>query len=106
MTKFATLRKPRNFSLSVCCGLFTEQAVRITASNFKCAVQTNPNKPSISLVKKMCYPQQHAFANSATRWGCEHEVTAVDEFFNWFSLEHDDTELLSCGLVINKKFPF
>ena len=43
------------------------RAGRITASNFKCTVRTNPNKPYISLVNKICYPQQHAFANSATR---------------------------------------
>ena len=82
------------------------RAGRITASNFKCAVRTNPDKPSVSLVKKICYPQQHAFTNSATRWGCEHEATAVDEFFNWFSLDHDDPELLSCGFVISRKYPF
>ena len=32
------------------------RAGRITASNFKPAVQTDPDKPSISLVKKLCYP--------------------------------------------------
>ena len=82
------------------------RAGRITASNFKSAVRTNPNQPSVSLIKRICYPQQHVFTNSATRWGCEHEATAVDEFFNWFSLDHDDPELLSCGFVISKKFPF
>ena len=72
------------------------RAGRITANNFKCAVQTNPDKPSASLVKKVCYPQQHAITNSTTRSGCEHESTAVDEFFNWFSLDYDDPELLRC----------
>ena len=49
----------------------THRAGRITASNFKSAVQTDPDKPSISLVKKLCYPQQHAFSTNATRWGCD-----------------------------------
>ena len=80
------------------------RAGRITASNFKLAVRTNPNKPSISLVKKLFYPQQHTFTNSATRWVCEHETTAVEEFFDWFTLEHDNPELSSCGFVNNKKY--
>ena len=79
---------------------------RITASNFKSAVRTNPSKPPVSLVKKLCYPQQHAFTSSATKWGCEHEATAVEEFFDCFSLEHDDSKLANCGFMINKKYPF
>lgn len=82
------------------------RAGRITATNFKLAVHTNPNQPFISLVKKLCYPQQHAFTSSATRWGCEHETTAVEEFFDWFTLEHENPELSGCGFVINKNYPF
>ena len=36
------------------------RAGRITASNFKSAVRTDPCNPSLSLVKRLCYPQQHA----------------------------------------------
>ena len=79
---------------------------RITASNFKSAVRTNPSKPSVSLVKKLCYPQQHVFTSNATKWGCEHEENAVEEFFGCFSLEHDNPNLASCGFMINKKYPF
>ena len=84
----------------------THRAGRITASNFKSAVQTYPDKPSVSLVKKLCYPHQHAFSTSATRWGCEHESTAVEEFMDWFSMEHEDCNFSNCGFLINKKHPF
>jgi len=80
---------------------------RITVSNFKLALRTNPNRPSISLVKKLCYPLQHGFyTSSATRWRCEHETSAVEEFFSWFTLEHGNPELSSCGFIINKKYRF
>lgn len=82
------------------------RAGRITASNFKSAVRTNHNKPSVSLVKKLCYPQEHSFTSNATKWGCEHEANAVEEFFDWFSLEHEDPRLSSCGFMINKNYPF
>ena len=80
--------------------------VIITASNFKSAVRTDPDKPSISLVKKLCYPQQHAFSTNATRWGCDHESTAVEEFLDWFSVEHQDCNFSNCGFLINKRYPF
>ena len=73
----------------------THQAGRITASNFKSAVQTDPDKLSIFLVKKLCYPQQHAFNTNATRWGCDHESTAVEQFLDWFSVEHEDRNFSS-----------
>ena len=87
-----------------------------TAGNLKSAVRTDPCKPSVSLVKRLCYPeqraiqssvlstaacypqqraihssvlstaacypQQHAFSTSTTRWDCEHEATAVEEFLD------------------------
>ena len=84
----------------------THRAGRITASNFKSAVRTNPDKPSISLVKKLCYPQQHAFSTNAMRWGCDHESTAVEEFLDWFSVEHEDCNFSNCGFLINKRYPF
>ena len=60
------------------------RAGRITASNFKSALCTDPCKPSVSLVKRLWYPQQHAFSTSATRWGCEHEANAVEDFLIGF----------------------
>ena len=82
------------------------RAGRITASNFKSAVRTDPCKPSVSLVKKICYPQQHVFSNSATRWGCEHEATTVEEFLDWFAVEHSDCSFSNSGFIINSEFLF
>ena len=78
------------------------RAGKITASNFESAVRTNPDKPAISLIRKLCYPQQHALSNSATKW----EANAVEEFLGWYSMEHEDYSFSNCGFVMNKQYPF
>ena len=45
----------------------------MTASKFKPACSTNPDKPSKSLIKMICYPRAHRFSNAATRWGISNE---------------------------------
>ena len=52
---------------------FQQRAGRITASKFKSACATNPDKPSKSLMKGICYPDAHRFSNAATKWGIEKE---------------------------------
>ena len=82
------------------------RAGRVTASNFKAAVCTNAKTPSVSLVKKLCYPEAYRFSSAATVWGCEHESAAVDEFLEWFVVDHTDIQYCKSGLVVNEKFPF
>ena len=69
----------------------------MTASNFKAALHTNPDNPSISLVKKLCYPEAHRFTSVATSWECQHESDAIDEFIESFAIDHIDTSLKSVG---------
>ena len=40
---------------------------------FKAACSTNPEKPSKSLFKMICYPGAHRFSNAATKWGISNE---------------------------------
>lgn len=47
---------------------FTHRAGRITASKLKSAVRTNPEKPSKSLIKSICYPEAYRFSSGATRF--------------------------------------
>lgn len=54
---------------------FQQRAGRITASRMKSACHTDPEKPSKSLVKTLCYPEEHKFSNSATRWGIANKLT-------------------------------
>ena len=45
---------------------------RITASQLHQVVHTDPHKPSISLLKVICYPDSVRFTTAATKFGCEH----------------------------------
>ena len=51
---------------------------RVTASNFYQVCHTNPAKPSISLIKQICYGSK--FQSAATDWGCRQEKKALDEY--------------------------
>ena len=82
------------------------RAGRVTASNFKAAVHTNPEKPSLSLVRKLCYPSVFKFKSAATIWGCEHESDAVGEFLDSIGMDHQDIKFEESGLVVNKDYPF
>ena len=46
---------------------FLHRAGRITASNFKSVVVTNPCMPSQSLIKRICYPEAFKFTTAATK---------------------------------------
>ena len=45
------------------------KAGRITASRFRQVLHTDPNKPSLSLLKAICYPETYKFSTQATSWG-------------------------------------
>lgn len=57
---------------------FRMRAERITASNFKNACCTDLANPSKSLILSVCYPGVFRFSNKATKWGCQHELLALE----------------------------
>ena len=46
---------------------YSHRAGRITASKFKAAVSTDAAMPSQSLIKSICYPEQHKFSSTSTK---------------------------------------
>ena len=46
---------------------YSYRAGRITASKFKAAVSTDGAMPSQSLIKSICYPEQHKFSSASTK---------------------------------------
>jgi hypothetical protein len=48
------------------------RAGRVTASIFKQVSMSDPSNPSISLIKKVCYPDTIKFHSNATRLVCAH----------------------------------
>ena len=85
---------------------FKYRAGRITASKMKSACKTDPGLPSQSLIKTICYPEAFGFTTRATRWGCEHEKTAIDYYGKACKEKHDDFELNKSGLFLNTDWPF
>ncbi|KAL9950729.1 hypothetical protein ACROYT_G043277 [Oculina patagonica] len=61
---------------------FRMRTGQITASKFKSACQTDPSKPSHSLVMGICHPEMALFNTEATKWGCQHELTAREAYYH------------------------
>lgn len=59
---------------------FEQREGQVTASKFKPACSTNPDKPPKSLIKMICYPRAHCFSNAATRWGISNESKAGEAY--------------------------
>ncbi|XP_072041956.1 uncharacterized protein [Amphiura filiformis] len=79
---------------------------RITASNFKAAARTDPTWPSESLIKRLTHPEDFSFSTEATRWGCEHEDTAIKAYLRQQAPYHPSIEVEPSGFVISKEYPF
>ena len=83
-----------------------QRAGRITASRLKAACHTDPDQPSLSLIKSICYPHSVKFSTSATKWGCEHEKTALQEYEKFMIKTHDNFKVTAAGLVLHTSWPF
>ena len=58
---------------SNCRAWFEQRAGRESTSKLCEALHTNYIQPSVSLIKTICYPEQHKFTSSACQYGCKHE---------------------------------
>ena len=85
---------------------FQQRAGRITASHFKSAACTDPALQSQSLIKKICYPENHYFHTKQTYWGCAHEKTTYIAYINQSDTQHTGFQNAASGLVISPVFPF
>ena len=81
------------------------RAGRITASKVKTVCKTNMASPAQSLIKSICYPESSKFSTEATRWGCDHEKAAVNQFVEHMKPFHEDLTVEESGLIINPKYP-
>ena len=78
---------------------------RITASKVKTVCKTKMASPAQSLIKSICYPESSKFSTEATRWGCDHEKAAVNQFVEHMKPFHEDLTVVESGLIINPKYP-
>ena len=79
------------------------RAGRITASRMKQACHTDHTMPSQSLVKAICYPEAFKFLSKATRWGCQHEATALEKYNSLLSNSHQNFITKPSGLVLKPR---
>ena len=85
---------------------FRMRAGRVTASKFKAACCTNPSKPSHSLIMSICHPELVKFSNEATKWGCSHEVTAKEAYYQVQKARHQELKVEESGFFISTEHGF
>lgn len=80
---------------------------RVTASNFYAVCRTNPEKPFMSLVKKLCYSEEYQkiFTSAATEWGKRKEATARNDYVAKMSVKHQNFNCRESGLILSETFP-
>lgn len=82
------------------------RAGRITASVFKAVTRTSLENPSMSLIKRICYPEDCKFSSSATRYGCNHEKDALEAYALKAMTEHSNFQREETGLHLHAEKPF
>ena len=85
---------------------FQYRAGRITASRFRQVLHTDPHKPSLSLLKSICYPKIHKFSTKATSWGCVHEKAALQAYKAHMLTSHNELIVTCTGFFISIEHPF
>lgn len=85
---------------------FLQRAGRMTVSKFKLVCKTDKIKPSLSLIKSVCYPTKVSFITNETLWGISHENKAVEEYKKNMEEEyHEFFQVNDVWLIINRKWP-
>ena len=102
----AVMVEERTREQSKCRAWFEQRAGRITASKLREALHTNHFQPSVSLIKAICYPEQHKFTSSACQYGCKHEDIARVAYTEKMQACHENFMVIQCGLILDPEFPF
>ena len=82
------------------------RAGRITASNLRKVLHTDFSKPSVSLLKTICYPHTLKFYSEACKYGQQHEADALHVYSDNMKITHPFFELQKSGLVLDTENPF
>lgn len=85
---------------------YAYRAGRITASNMKNVCTTTVSKPSLSLLKKICYPEEHQFSSSATAWGLQHESDALHSYEQEMMNRHVNFTHHRTGVYLSSEHPY
>lgn len=91
---------------SSCTDWYAYRAGRVTASEMKNVCSTNIANPSVSLVKKICYPEEHKFSTAATAWGQAHESDAIAQYVQEMQKNHQDFTHSRTGVFLSTEYPY
>ncbi|CAN7951870.1 unnamed protein product [Ixodes pacificus] len=91
---------------SKCAKGYSYRAGKITASVMKSVCSTSVTQPSISLLKKNCYPEQNTFTSAATAWSLEHEDDAVSSYVDVMVKNHTDFTHRKTGVYLSTQHPY
>lgn len=83
---------------------FNQRAGRITASKLKQVCRTSLSKPSLSLIKQICYPLKFQFKTKATEWGIRSETKALQAYEQEMRTAHENVEIKTSGFNNSKRF--
>lgn len=61
--------------------------------------------PSLSLIKRICYPELCKFSTCAVIYGRDNESTALKRYTSKMAKKHVNLKLLNVGLIVNNAFP-
>lgn len=84
---------------------FNQRAGRVTATKFKRVCHTSLEKPSLTLIKEICYPIEAKFSSKSTDWGLKNEKKALHEYEERMKEDHINFSISDCGLIINVEYP-
>lgn len=82
---------------------YRQRIGRVTASIFKNVCNTTIEKPSLSLIKLICYPQN--ISTRAMKWGIEHEETAINAYRKEVQKHHANFIINKVGFVVSTMWP-
>jgi len=85
---------------------FDQRSGRVTASKLYSVLHTNQSKPSVSLIKSICYPGATKFFSKACEYGCQHEDTARSIYTEIMTQDHSSFTVRQSGLLLDPMNPF
>ncbi|XP_077375730.1 uncharacterized protein LOC144017729 [Festucalex cinctus] len=84
---------------------YRQRAGRLTTSDFKALTRTSIERPSLSLINRICYPGSCVLSRDDTRWGCKHAKTAMKLYSSIQASSHPAFTTRECGFVVWKENP-
>lgn len=77
------------------------KAGKIGGSGLYDILHTNEMEPSISLIRRICYPYEHRFSSKQTNYGCNHEKDAIKLYLQNMTGGHENFTYEDSGWIVH-----